>query len=157
MDPACYGRCRSCGGGGVEVLKRGTVPWFQQEIPMPQYMLVILGDENQAATMTPAEQEKNMGAWFAYTQALVEAKKMLGGEALMPSKGGKRVSIKNGKKTIVDGPFTETREVVGGYYLIDAKDVADAVEWAARCPGAAGGTMEVREVMKFDVPGAPKK
>jgi hypothetical protein len=112
-----------------------------------QFLLLIHGDEIEQARMTPAELEKQFGAYMAYTNELAKAGVMLGGEPLKPSDGGARVTVREGKTRVVDGPFTESKEVLGGFYMIECATREEAIKWAARCPGASEGTMEVREVL----------
>jgi hypothetical protein len=115
-----------------------------------RFLIIISSDENADKTATPKEREEVFGAYMKYTEDLGKAGVMLAGEALHPSsKNGARVSVKNGKRNVTDGPFAEAKEVVGGYYLIQVKSKEEAIEWGARCPGAQYGTIEVREVMEF--------
>lgn len=116
---------------------------------MTTYAILINHDENAAST--EAEQNQVMSAYMAYTEEMQKAGKYKGGEALQPEVTGKRVRVRNGKREVIDGPFAETKEVLGGFYLVDAKDEAEAVEWAAKCPGAQYGTIEVRPVIAFDM------
>ena len=82
-----------------------------------------------------------------YNEELIKAGVLLALDGLHPSSKGARVKFSGKSRTVVDGPFTEAKEVCGGFYLIDVADKAAAVKWAAKCPGARAGTMEVREVM----------
>ena len=101
-----------------------------------QYMIVINRDEKALATTSDEDKKKIFGEYMKYTQDLKEAGVMLGGEALEPSNNAVRVSYKEGRRVLTDGPFTEAKELVGGFYLIDVKTKEEAVEWASRCPGA---------------------
>lgn len=74
----------------------------------------------------------------------------MGGEALQPSQTATTVRLKDGERVVTDGPFAETREVLGGFYMIDVSDLDTALDWAARCPGAKYGSMEIRPIMEFD-------
>jgi hypothetical protein len=112
-----------------------------------QFLLLIHGSE--AGTPSPAERQQIHADYKAYTEELQKAGVMRGGDPLMPSAKGAKVSVREGKTRIVDGPFTEAKEVLGGYYMVDVPTLAEAVKWAAKCPGAHHGTMEVREVMPF--------
>jgi hypothetical protein len=89
---------------------------------------------------------------MAYTKALMESGMMLGGNALQPSLTATTVRVRDGKTQVLDGPFADTKEQLGGYYLIDAPDLDTALEWAARCPGASFGAMEVRPIMETPRP-----
>jgi hypothetical protein len=86
------------------------------------------------------------GAYFAYTEAMQKAGVLVGGERLRPTSDATTVRVKDGKTQVLDGPYAETKEQLGGYYMIDVPDLDAALSWAARCPGAATGTMEVRPV-----------
>jgi hypothetical protein len=112
-----------------------------------QFLLLIHGDERAQAKMTPAETEKHFAAYMAYTNELVKAGVMRGGEPLKPSGGGAKVTVRDGKTRVVDGPFTESKEVLGGFYMVECASRDEAIRWAAKCPGASEGTMEVREVL----------
>lgn len=87
-----------------------------------------------------------MGAYNAYTQALQQAGVLVGGERLQPVAAATTVRVKSGKTEVLNGPYAETREQLGGYYTIEAPDLDAALGWAARCPGASHGTVEVRPV-----------
>jgi hypothetical protein len=76
----------------------------------------------------------------------------LAGDALQNSQTATTVRVKDGERVVTDGPFAETREVLGGYYLIDVPDLDSALDWAARCPGAKYGSMEVRPIQEFETP-----
>jgi hypothetical protein len=115
-----------------------------------QFVILINDDEKAAANASAAQKQEVYGAYMKYTQDLQAAGVMKGGEALEPSAtGAARISIKAGKRTVLDGPFAEAKEVVGGFYLIDVKSREEAIEWAAKCPGASTGSVEVRQVMSF--------
>jgi len=96
----------------------------------------------------------SMKAWDAYTNAAIEAGVHLGGEGLQPSDTATTVKIQEGGDPIVsDGPFAETKEQLGGYYLLDCKDLDDALAWAKKIP-MPGGTVEVRPVMDYEAAGS---
>ena len=114
-----------------------------------KYLLTIHTDENADKTAAPEEQQKIFAAYMAYTEAMKKAGVWLGGEALQATDTGSRVRMDAGKAHVVDGPFTETKEVLGGYYLMEVKSKEEAVEWAKRCPAAAHGTVEVRPIWDF--------
>ncbi len=108
-----------------------------------QYMALIYTDP----AMTP-EMGANMNeAYFAFTQRAREAGVMKAGDALQPTTTATSVRVRNGKTEMMDGPFAETKEHLGGYYLFDCADLDEAVKWAARIPGAAYGTVEVRPLV----------
>ncbi len=111
-----------------------------------QYMLLIYGDEAQENALSEAQMGEMMGAYNAYTQALQQAGVLVGGERLQPVTAATTVRVKSGKTEVLNGPYAETREQLGGYYTIEAPDLDAALGWAARCPGASHGTVEVRPV-----------
>ena len=115
-----------------------------------QYLLLIHGPETQPGAAPEPEGRKMMEAYLAYTQALKDAGAMLGGNALHPAASGTVVRVRDGKTQVLDGPYAEAKEQLAGYYLIEAADLDKALEWAARCPGAATGTMEVRPIVVFN-------
>lgn len=90
-----------------------------------------------------------MEAWAAYSQALVEAGAMVGGEALAGPETASTVKVRDGKRLVADGPFIESKEVVGGFYVIDVANLDEALEWAARIPNVHFGTVEVRPVADY--------
>jgi hypothetical protein len=115
-----------------------------------QFMIVISTDEKAQAKATVEQQKEMHAAYMAYTNELKKAGVMLHGDGLLPSSKGARISYKEGRRVVTDGPFTEAKEVVGGYYIIDVKSRDEAIEWAGKCPGARqGGGVELREVMVF--------
>ena len=113
-----------------------------------QYMILIYGDEKGFAAMAadPEAQQAMYAAYGQYGTDMREAGVLRGGAELKPSHSATTVRVANGKTVTTDGPFAETREQLGGFYLIDVADLDQAVHWAARCPGAQGGTVEVRPV-----------
>ena len=114
-----------------------------------KYLLLIYTDEKADASATPEEQQAVMGEYNAYTDAMQKAGLRAAGEALHPTSAATTVRVRNGKKVTTHGPFAETKEQLGGYYLIDAKNLDEAIEWAAKCPGARVGSIEVRPIMDF--------
>jgi hypothetical protein len=112
-----------------------------------QYILLIYGDEAKWSSLTPDQLSAEMGAYFAYTQDLAKAGVLVAGDELQPVASAKTVSLETGKQKVVDGPFAETKETLGGYYLIKAETIEDALAWAAKCPGAKYGRIEVRPVV----------
>jgi hypothetical protein len=114
-----------------------------------QFMIVINTDEKAQAKATVEQNKEMMAAYFKYTAELKSAGVMLAGEGLDSTASGARVSFKEGHRVVTDGPFSEAKEVVGGFYLIDVKSRDEAIEWAAKCPGAKLASVEVRSVMTY--------
>ncbi|MEM8902464.1 MAG: YciI family protein [Actinomycetota bacterium] len=115
-----------------------------------KYMLALYSDPaNEPADGSP-EQAKDMERWFAYTNDLVEAGAMLGGEGLQGPETATTVRVREGSTITSDGPFAETKEVLGGFYVIEAPDLDAAIGWAAKIPNVNHGTVEVWPVMEFD-------
>ena len=117
---------------------------------MAQYMLLIYAPEDDPRT--PEERAAEMPRWYEYTQALQDAGVMVAGDALQPIDAATTVRIRDGETVVTDGPFAETKESLGGYYLIDVPDLDEALKWAARIPSAPYGPIEVRPIMVFDMP-----
>lgn len=114
-----------------------------------RYLLLIYGEE-PATQPSQEESDAVMAEWWQYDAAIKDSGVHLDGIALQPSQTATTVRLKGDERVVTDGPFAETREVLGGYYLIDVPDLDTALDWAARCPGAKYGSMEVRPVMEFD-------
>jgi hypothetical protein len=111
-----------------------------------QYLLMIYSKEGAWSKMTPAEQQQGMAAYSAFTEALKKSGALAGSNRLQPGSTATTVRIANGKSQVLDGPYADTKEQLGGYYLIDVADLDAALAWAARCPGASHGIVEVRPV-----------
>ena len=111
-----------------------------------QYMILIYGDEKNFAMMAdkPEAQKQMYDAFSRYGGDMREAGVLRGGAELKPTHSATTVRVRNGKTVTTDGPFAETKEQLGGYYLIDVADLDQAVHWAARCPAAVSGSIEVR-------------
>ncbi len=111
-----------------------------------KYMLLIFGDEAGAAAASKEQTGQVMAAYGAYTEALKKAGVMVGGERLQPTATATTVRVAKGKPEVLNGPYAETKEQLGGFYMIDVPDLDAALSWAARCPGASRGTIEVRPI-----------
>lgn len=109
-----------------------------------QYILMAYVDESGWTELSPAQQEQGMAAYTAYTEALVKAKVLVGSNRLGPSAAATTVRETNGKTQVLDGPYAETKEQLGGYFIIDVDDLDTAISWAARCPASNHGVVEVR-------------
>jgi hypothetical protein len=111
-----------------------------------QYLLTLYSEEAGWAKMTEAQQQQGVAAYNAYTEALKKAGAYIGGNRLRPVSTATTVRVTDGKSQVLNGPYVETKEQLGGYYLIEAADLDAALSWAARCPGAHHGTVEVRPI-----------
>ena len=111
-----------------------------------QYLLLIYGNEAAMQSATKAQTEQMIAAYGAYTEAMKTAGVMVGANRLKPSGSASTVRVADGKTKVLDGPYAETKEQLGGYYLIDVPDLDAALSWAARCPGAGFDTIEVRPI-----------
>ncbi len=109
-----------------------------------KYMLLIYQNEPAMQAMRESDGRPLMAAYGAYTEALQKAGVIVGGDRLERSALATTVRIANGKTNVLNGPYAETKEQLGGYYLIDVPDLDAALTWAARCPGASHGAIEVR-------------
>jgi hypothetical protein len=118
-----------------------------------KYLLIIYNDESGFANVTPEQVQQVMAAYEAFGREVTEAGAMLGGEGLQPSATATTVQVRDGETITSDGPFADTREQLGGYYLLDCRDLDEAIGWAAKIPGAHDGTIEVRPVMDYEAVG----
>lgn len=111
-----------------------------------QYALLIYTNEAAAAAASEQQSREMLGEFMAYSEAMQKAGIMKGGERLQPTSAATTVRVARGKTEVLNGPYAETKEQLGGFYLIDAPDLDTALSWAARCPGATYGTVEVRPI-----------
>jgi hypothetical protein len=119
-----------------------------------KYLLALIGDQSRSAEATPEERRALMQVWDGYTRAVIEGGGYMGGEGLQPPTTATTVKIQEtGDHIVTDGPFAETKEQLGGYYLLDCKDLDDALAWAKRIPWP-GGSVEVRPVMDYEAAGS---
>lgn len=112
-----------------------------------KYALLIYG--NQARVTTPEEDQQEMNDYWAYGNEAQERRLYIVGEALHPTNTATTVRVRDGKTVTTDGPFAETHEQLGGFYLLDCKDLDEAIEMAAKIPGARYGSVEIRPVVNF--------
>lgn len=115
-----------------------------------QFLLLIYESESVAAGRSEADNAKMFADYMTFTSAIKAEGKYLGGEALAPVASATTVRVREGKSLVTDGPFAETREQLGGYYLVDATDLDDALAIAARIPSALVGSIEVRPIYRGD-------
>lgn len=114
-----------------------------------QYLLLIYSDESSKKNATQADTAQMMKEYGEFTASIVKSGNMKAGDALQPTSTATTVRVREGKTLTTDGPFAETREQLGGYYLIEAKDLDEAIKIAARVPSARIGSIEVRPVMEL--------
>src|SRR6187399_3052434 len=116
-----------------------------------RFMLIVKATDKSEAGILPTEKE--LAAMAKFNEEMIKNGVMLAGDGLQPSRKGARVTFKSGKPTVVDGPFTEVKELIGGFWLIQAKSKQEAVEWARRVP-FVDGEIEVRQVFELEDFGA---
>ena len=114
-----------------------------------RYMCLIYDDESKMATMSKEQGDAMMGEYFAFTEGIKKSGQYVSGEALQPIQTATTVRTRNGKTSSTDGPFAETKEQLGGFYLIEAKDLNEAIQVASRIPSVRAGSIEVRPVVDF--------
>jgi hypothetical protein len=111
-----------------------------------QYLLTLYADESGWDQLTPQQQQQGVAAYAAYTEALKSAGALINSNRLRPSTTATTLRTAKGKTQVLDGPFADSKEQLGGYYLIEAPDLDAAMQWAGRCPGVQHGIVEVRAV-----------
>ena len=114
-----------------------------------RYLCLIYENEKNWSTMPKAQTDAVMAEYGAFTQGIKESGHYIGGNALQPTPAATTLRVRNGKVSTTDGPFAETKEQLGGYYLINAKDLNDAIQIASKIPSAKLGSIEVRPIMEF--------
>jgi len=114
-----------------------------------KYLCLIYNDEREMGTMPRPDGEKMMAEYSEFTEAIKKSGHYKGGDALQPTATATTVRVRQNKVSTTDGPFAETKEQLGGFYMIDAKDLNDAISVASRIPGARTGSVEVRPVRVF--------
>ena len=117
-----------------------------------RYLCLIYENEKNLATMPKDQSDHVMAEYGAFTQGIKISGHYIGGNALQPTPSATTLRVRNGKVSTTDGPFAETKEQLGGYYLIDAKDLNDAIQVASKIPSAKFGSIEVRPIMEFNQP-----
>jgi hypothetical protein len=118
-----------------------------------KYAFTIYGDESQRDSATPEQQQEVSQAYGALTQEMEQKGVLVAGDGLYPTATATTVRVRDGQRDVTDGPFAETKEQLGGFYVLDVKDLDEAIEWAAKIPGAQFGSIEIRPVMVFDEAG----
>ena len=114
-----------------------------------QYLLMIYRNEAEMSAVSAAEGQKMMKEYETFTQSIIQSGNFKAGDRLQPASTATTVRVRDGKILTTDGPFAETREQLGGYYLVEAKDLDTAIGLAARIPGAREGSIEVRPIMIY--------
>jgi hypothetical protein len=117
---------------------------------MPQYMLLIYGDPADDPQPGTPEFDAQMGEWFTYTESLRSAGAFVSGEALQEPTTATTIGVRNGDRVVTDGPFADTKEYLGGFYVVEAPDLDAALDYASRMPNIHYATVEVRPTMAFD-------
>lgn len=117
-----------------------------------QYLLLIYGHEDQFDKMSPTEQKKIDQEYMEFSKSIAASGHLRGGNELDRISKAKTVRVREGKRSVLDGPFAETKEQLGGYYLVEAKDVEEALALAARIPSARWGSIEVRPIIPHEMP-----
>ena len=115
-----------------------------------KYLCLIYDEEKKVGAMPKSEADAFMGEYGAFTEGIRQSGHYLGGEALQPATSATTVRVRNGKMSATDGPFAETKEQLGGFYLINARDLNDALQVASRIPSARSGSVEVRPILVLD-------
>jgi hypothetical protein len=117
-----------------------------------QYLLLIYGEESRWDTTDSAERDRVLQEFTAFTKSIADSGHLRGGNELHPTARARTVRVRNGKRSVTDGPFAETKEALGGYYLIEASSEAEALEIAAQIPSARWGSIEVRPIVPHEMP-----
>lgn len=122
-----------------------------------RYVLLIYADESKQPAEGSAAEQALMGEYFAYSAQVQASGRGGASEALYPVASATTVRVRNGERLVTDGPFAETKEQFGGFYIIDCEDLDEALDWAARIPSAREGSIEIRPLVDFsqvEMPGA---
>jgi hypothetical protein len=117
-----------------------------------RYLLLIYGDEKAAESARPEDRQAVFDAYFKYSSFLTERGANLAGEALVPTEQATTVRVRDGKTMTTDGPFAETKEQLGGFYMVEAANLDEAIEYAEKLPGSWHGSVEIRPIFEFEAP-----
>ena len=118
-----------------------------------QYLLMVYRSDAEFGKMDPADRQKMSAEYGAFTQSIIQSGHFKAGDALQPVTTATTVRVRDGKIVTTDGPFAETREQLGGFFMVEAKNLDEAIEIAGRIPGARKGTVEIRPVV--EIPNLP--
>ena len=119
-----------------------------------KYLCTIYGQESAWSEATPEQMSEVMAAYNAFGEEAGAAGVILGGEGLELTSSATTVRVRDGERLLSDGPFAETKEQLGGFYLLECGSLDEAIDWAAKIPGAATGSVEVRPVMNYEAAGS---
>ena len=122
-----------------------------------RYVCLIYDEEKKIQTMSQQDSQSFMGEYFQFTEDIQKSGNYVAGEALQPVGTATTLRVRNGKLSTTDGPFMETKEQLGGFYLIEARDLNEALKIAARIPSVRTGTIEVRPVVDFSTEQRPER
>jgi hypothetical protein len=142
--------CRSRPARSTVVEPRSRRPAARDQEETMQYLLLIYDDEKKIQSMSKAESDQFMADYFAYTEGIKKSGHFRAGEALEGIRTATTVRVRDGKTLSTDGPFAETREQLGGFYMVEAANLDEAIALGARIPSARTGSIEVRPIMVFD-------
>ncbi len=120
-----------------------------------RFLLVIYGDERRLATRDQGTAKAEIDAYWALDNEATEKGAFVESAGLYPTEAAKTLRIRDGERTVTDGPFAETKEQLGGFYLLECDSIDEALEWAAKVPAASTGSVEVRQVMDYEAAGFP--
>jgi hypothetical protein len=148
-------RMPSFGGSTCEVRPvmdygEGNEPVWRAGGRGRKYVLLLWGDESSWEDWTPEQTQQEMERWAKYDAEASAAGVLLGGEGLEPTAKARTVRVRDGERLVTDGPFAETKEQIGGFYLLDCQDLDGAIEWAARVPMPDDEPLEIRPVMDYE-------
>jgi hypothetical protein len=132
----------------AEIIRRSNSNVNMRREPM-KYLLMIYGDETAWAQQDASQQQELISAYMVYEDGMRKIGAHVAGEALHPTSTATTVRVRDGKVTTTDGPFAETKEQLGGFYLIECKNLDEAIQWASKIPNAKDGSIEVRPVVDF--------
>jgi hypothetical protein len=115
-----------------------------------KYAFTIYTDETQRENATPEQRQQMSQAYFELTQEMEQKGVLVAGDGLYPTPTATTVRVRDGERNVTDGPFAETKEQLGGFYVLDVKDLDEAIEWGAKIPTAQFGSVEIRPVLVYD-------
>ena len=118
-----------------------------------RYLLLLYGDESQWADALPEDIQREMDAYAAFDAEITKSGAFVAGEALEATNAATTLRLRDGEPVLSDGPFAETREQLGGFYVLECRDLDEAVGWAKKVPSVGGGAVEIRPVMNYEAYG----